>query len=142
MSDGPTSDGEETEAGDAEAAPPAAPTMYDVPVTEAFGQVVLHPTLEQYVDTITALQADGYVSVIDLCGADYLTNPTRSLPAAIAPERFEIVVNLIAHVPPRRIRLRVQVPESAPVVCVPNHLQAPSISCKDTKSLANTPEQS
>ena len=25
---------------------------------------------------------------------------------------------------------------------VPNHLQAPSISCKDTKSIANTPEQS
>ena len=116
MTAGPMSDGEEAEAGDAEAAAPAEPTLYDVPVTESFGQVVLHPGVEQYLDTITALKADGYVSVIDLCGADYLTNPSRSLPTGITPERFEIVVNLIAHTPPRRIRVRVQVAESAPVL--------------------------
>ena len=111
------SDGEEPEAGDAEAAAPAEPArMYDVLVTEAFGQTVLHPSVDQYIDTIAALKADGYVSVIDLCGADYLTNPNRSLPADIAGERFEIVVNLIAHTPPRRIRVRVQVPASEPTV--------------------------
>jgi len=100
------SDGEEPEAGDTEAAAPAEPArMYDVLVTEAFGQTVLHPSVDQYIDTIAALKADGYVSVIDLCGADYLTNPNRSLPADIAGERFEIVVNLIAHTPPRRGRL-------------------------------------
>lgn len=123
MADGPQSGGEEADAGDAEAAAPAdtpptqlESTLYDVPVTEAFGQTVLHPTVEQYVATISALKDDGYLSVIDLCGADYLTNPSRSLPAGIAPERFEIVVNLIAHVPPRRIRVRLQVPESDPTV--------------------------
>ncbi|MDB4103488.1 NADH-quinone oxidoreductase subunit C [bacterium] len=117
MSPGPMSDGEEPEAGDTEAAAPAEPArMYDVLVTEAFGQTVLHPSVDQYIDTIAALKADGYVSVIDLCGADYLTNPNRSLPADIAGERFEIVVNLIAHTPPRRIRVRVQVPASEPTV--------------------------
>ncbi len=111
------SDGEEPEAGDTEAAAPAEPArMYDVLVTEAFGQTVLHPSVDQYIDTMAALKADGYVSVIDLCGADYLTNPNRSLPADIAGERFEIVVNLIAHTPPRRIRVRVQVPASEPTV--------------------------
>mgnify|MGYP003695004261 FL=1 len=111
------SDGEEPEAGDTEAAAPAEPArMYDVLVTEAFGQTVLHPSVDQYIDTIAALKADGYVSVIDLCGADYLTNPNRSLPADIAGERFEIVVNLIAHTPPRRVRVRVQVPASEPTV--------------------------
>lgn len=111
------SDGEEPEAGDTAAAAPAEPArMYDVLVTEAFGQTVLHPSVDQYIDTIAALKADGYVSVIDLCGADYLTNPNRSLPADIAGERFEIVVNLIAHTPPRRIRVRVQVPASEPTV--------------------------
>ena len=111
------SDGEEPEAGDTEAAAPAEPArMYDVLVTEAFGQTVLHPSVDQYIDTIAALKADGYVSVIDLCGADYLTNPNRSLPADIAGERFEIVVNLIVHTPPRRIRVRVQVPASEPTV--------------------------
>ncbi|MDC1388770.1 NADH-quinone oxidoreductase subunit C [Acidimicrobiales bacterium] len=117
MSPGPMSDGEEPEAGDTEAAAPAEPArMYDVLVTEAFGQTVLHPSVDQYIDTIAALKADGYVSVIDLCGADYLTNPNRSLPADIAGERFEIVVNLIAHTPPRRVRVRVQVPASEPTV--------------------------
>ena len=111
------SDGEEPEAGDTAAAAPAEPArMYDVLVTEAFGQTVLHPSVDQYIDTIAALKADGYVSVIDLCGADYLTNPNRSLPADIAGERFEIVVNLIAHTPPRRVRVRVQVPASEPTV--------------------------
>lgn len=111
------SDGEEPEAGDTEAAAPAEPArMHDVLVTEAFGQTVLHPSVDQYIDTIAALKADGYVSVIDLCGADYLTNPNRSLPADIAGERFEIVVNLIAHTPPRRVRVRVQVPASEPTV--------------------------
>jgi len=117
MSPGPMSDGEEPEAGDTAAAAPAEPArMYDVLVTEAFGQTVLHPSVDQYIDTIAALKADGYVSVIDLCGADYLTNPNRSLPADIAGERFEIVVNLIAHTPPRRVRVRVQVPASEPTV--------------------------
>ena len=111
------SDGEEPEAGDTAPAAPAEPArMYDVLVTEAFGQTVLHPSVDQYIDTIAALKADGYVSVIDLCGADYLTNPNRSLPADIAGERFEIVVNLIAHTPPRRIRVQVQVPASEPTV--------------------------
>lgn len=118
MSAGSTNDAEEAETGDAEAAAPAEtpPLLYGVPTTEAFGQTVLHPNVEQYVDTITALKDDGYVSVVDLCGADYLTNPRRVLPAEVAPERFEIVVNMIAHTPPRRIRVRVQVPESAPTV--------------------------
>lgn len=103
---------------DVEAEPqePEVPEMYGVPAVEAFGQLVLHASLETYVATIEALKADGFVSVIDLCGVDYLTNGTRKLPAGIAPERFEIVVNLISHVPVRRIRVRVQVPENDPEV--------------------------
>ena len=99
-----------------EVEPEPEPMMYDVPVTESAGQVVLHPSVETYVATVEAMKADGFVSVIDLCGVDYLTNASRSLPAGVAPERFEVVVNMIAHTPPRRARLRVQVPESAPTV--------------------------
>jgi len=107
------------DAGESEAAAPAEapqPTLYDVPISEGAGQLVLHASVEQYVDTIAAMKADGYVSVIDLCGVDYLTHGGRSLPAGVAPERFEIVVNLIAHTPVRRARVRVQVPESDPTV--------------------------
>lgn len=96
---------------------PALPTMYDVPLAEsASGEAVLHPSVATYLATIQAMKDDGFVSVMDLCGADYLTHPTRSLPADVRAERFEIVVNLIAHNPPRRARVRVQVPEAEPVV--------------------------
>jgi len=100
-----------------EAAAPAEPaTMYDLPLTEsAGGQVVLHATPDNYLAAITAMKADGFVSVMDLCGVDYLTHD-RKLPAGVTPERFEVSVSLIAHTPPRRVRIRVQVPESAPVI--------------------------
>lgn len=99
------------------AEPPAPPMMYDVPLTEsAAGEVVLHPSRENYLATITAMKADGFVSVMDLCGADYLTHASRSLPDSVTAERFEVVVNLIAHNPPRRARIRVQVPDAEPVV--------------------------
>lgn len=117
MSPEPMADGDD--AGESEAAAPAEapqPTLYDVPISEGEGQLVLHASVDQYLDTIAAMKADGYVSVIDLCGVDYLTHGGRSLPAGVAPERFEVVVNLIAHSPVRRARVRVQVPESDPTV--------------------------
>lgn len=104
------------EAVEPEPEPEPQPTLYDVPVSDSHGQVVLHPSVETYVDTVTAMKADGYVSVIDLCGTDYLTHSSRSLPQGVAAERFELVVSMIAHEPPRRARIRVQVSESDPTV--------------------------
>jgi len=54
--------------------------------------------------------------VIDLCGVDYLEYPLRPLPAEVTPQRFEVVVNLLDITHRRRIRLRVQVPESDPTL--------------------------
>jgi len=51
---------------------------------------------------------------VDLCGIDYLDFMHRKLPAGVSGERFEVVVNLLDIVHRRRIRLRVQVPESDP----------------------------
>ena len=113
MSDDTSTD---EEAADAAEVVEPEPTMYDVPVTESMGQPVLHPSVESYVDTIAAMKDDGYVSVIDLCGVDYLTYSGRDLPTGVAAERFELVVCMIAHSPPRRARVRVQVPESDPTV--------------------------
>ena len=53
---------------------------------------------------------------VDLCGVDYLDFMGRSLPDGIAAERFEVVVNLLDLSNRRRTRLRVQVPEAAPIV--------------------------
>ncbi len=52
----------------------------------------------------------------DLCAVDYLSHPGRRVPEGVAPERFEVVVNLLSLSEKRRVRVRVQVPEADPVV--------------------------
>ncbi|MGH9130637.1 MAG: NADH-quinone oxidoreductase subunit C [Acidimicrobiales bacterium] len=80
------------------------------------GQEVLHPSRAGYHDLVAKLAADGFEMVADLCAVDYLAHPGRRLPAEVAPERFEVVVNLLSLSRRRRIRLRVQVPDSDPVI--------------------------
>jgi NADH-quinone oxidoreductase subunit C len=95
-----------------ETAPAEPPTMFGALRADAFGQIVLHPTREQYVAVIKQLLDDGYEMCIDLTAVDYLAFPTRRLPIGIAAERFEIIVNLLSLTAHQRVRLRVQVPES------------------------------
>ena len=80
------------------------------------GQLVVHPTRADYIDVVGFLYDDGYRMCVDLTGADYLMGPDRALPAGVVPERFEVVVNLLSTEMRRRIRLRVQVPESDPTL--------------------------
>jgi NADH-quinone oxidoreductase subunit C len=47
---------------------------------------------------------------------DYLTHPPRLLPDGVQPERFEVVVQLLSVALVRRVKVRVQVPESDPEV--------------------------
>jgi NADH-quinone oxidoreductase subunit C len=54
---------------------------------------------------------DGFAMCADLCGVDYLLSAHRGLPASVAPERFEVVVNLLSLGERKRLRLRVQVPD-------------------------------
>jgi NADH-quinone oxidoreductase subunit C len=76
------------------------------------GQLVVHPTQAGYLDMIGALYDDGYRVAVDLTGVDYLLALDRPLPAGVTPERFEVVVNLLSTEDRRRIRARVQIPES------------------------------
>ena len=79
--------------------------------------VVLLVQRDQYLAVVEALHDEGFLVCLDLTGVDYLTHPGRpELPAEIAPERFEVVVNLISHARRERIRVRVQVPEADPVL--------------------------
>ena len=71
---------------------------------------------EDYLATVKQLADDGYAMCIDLCGVDYLGHPDRALPDDVAGERFEVVVNLLDIGNRRRLRLRVQVPESDPTL--------------------------
>ena len=70
------------------------------------------PAREQYVATVAGYRDDGFEMCADLCAVDYLTHPGRRLPDGVVPERFEVVVNLLSLSAARRVRVRVQVPES------------------------------
>ncbi len=86
-------------------------------VTWSRGQEVVHPTRETYLDTVRALKDDeGFVMCADVTAVDYLERPARDLPPGVEPERFEVVANLVGMDPPRRIRVRVQVPDGDPTV--------------------------
>jgi NADH-quinone oxidoreductase subunit C len=107
---------------------PDAPTPQDaveeepavvrgVPASRSHGQLVLFPERGSYLDLVRALaDDDGYSMCVDLCGVDYLLDAHRGLPPAVAPERFEVVVNLLSLAEHTRVRLRVQVPAAEPVL--------------------------
>lgn len=65
---------------------------------------------------VAELKASGFEMCADLCAVDYLSHPGRRVPEGVAPERFEVVVNLLSLSEKRRVRVRVQVPESDPSV--------------------------
>jgi NADH-quinone oxidoreductase subunit C len=92
----------------------AAETAYGVPVSWSRDQQVLHPTREGYLELAAALKDDGFVMCVDVTAVDYLAAPARALPDGIETERFEVVANFISHAERRRVRVRVQVPESDP----------------------------
>ena len=77
---------------------------------------VLHASREEYIDTVKRLADDGYTMCVDLTAVDYLAHPGRTLPDGVTPERFEVVTVFIDLATARRLRLRVQVPESDPTI--------------------------
>jgi NADH-quinone oxidoreductase subunit C len=78
---------------------------------------MLFPDRSGYLDLVRALaDDDGFSMCVDVCGVDYLLHAHRGLPAAVAPERFEVVVNLLSFTEHKRARLRVQVPETDPTI--------------------------
>jgi NADH-quinone oxidoreductase subunit C len=80
------------------------------------GDDVVHTSPGEYLALVKSLVDDGYTMCVDLTGVDYLAHMARPLPADVVAERFEVVVNLLDLAARRRIRVRVQVPESDPVL--------------------------
>jgi NADH-quinone oxidoreductase subunit C len=97
-------------------AAPEPVTIHGCRVTDSFGQTVLHPTRERYLDVVKALADDGYAMCVDVTAVDYRDHIDRQVAEGVHRERFEVVTNLLDLTNRRRIRLRVQVPESDPRV--------------------------
>ncbi len=88
---------------------------HGVPFREAFGDAVLFPGIDDYVDLVSELKDDGFVTITDLFGVDYLHHQRSDLPASVNPERFEVVLSLLSQVRRERIRIRLQVAEGTEV---------------------------
>ena len=85
--------------------------LYGSPLIESIGQSVLLVAKDRYLETIKNLAVDGFEMCVDLTAVDFLVHPGRNLPADIAAERFEVVVNLLSMQHHKRLRIRVQVSE-------------------------------
>jgi NADH-quinone oxidoreductase subunit C len=109
--------GAETEATEAEAGSQDSDNfLHGCPVTEPFGQLIVHADRARYLALMEALYRDGFEAFIGVTAVDYLTHPGRSLPPDITPERFEVVVELLSLSARQRLRVRCQVPADDPVV--------------------------
>jgi len=102
--------------GEATGAAPPPELFHGAPVAWSHGQRVLHPAREHYRAVVEALYTENFRLCVDLCAVDYLTHGGRTLPDGVAAQRFEVVVNLVSLSQRRRVRVRVQVPESDPAV--------------------------
>ncbi len=92
-------------------------TTHGATSTFTLGQVALHPAREGYRGLVADLRRDGFTVCLDVTAVDYLTHPGRAaLPSEIVPERFEVVAILLSFERRERVRVRVQVPDSDPVV--------------------------
>jgi len=69
-------------------------------------QDVAHVPTEDYLPFVAAARTAGFDVFVDLCGVDYLRR---------AP-RFEVVLNLLSHEHRRRLRIRLGVSGTEPVV--------------------------
>ena len=97
-------------------AAPEQPMLHGHPTTEARGQVVVHVMPADYLGLMKQLADDGFAVCHDVCGVDEIGRPGRRLPDGVEPGRFEVVVTVQSLDPPRRLRVRVQVPGDDPVV--------------------------
>ena len=86
--------------------------LHNCVLAQSHGQSVLFVPKDGYIATLRELIDDSYTMCVDLTAVDFLTHPGRTLPEAIAPERFEIVVNLLSMRDRTRMRLRTQVSEA------------------------------
>ncbi|TRZ73077.1 MAG: NADH-quinone oxidoreductase subunit C [Actinobacteria bacterium] len=86
--------------------------LHDCALRDSHGQHVLFVPKDRYIATLRKLIDDSYTMCVDLTAIDFLTHPGRTLPEVIAPERFEIVVNLLSMRDRTRLRVRTQVSEA------------------------------
>jgi NADH-quinone oxidoreductase subunit C len=93
-----------------------AEVLPEVPRAIGRTEEIAFPPRERYREMVEAYHDAGFELLADLCAVDYLSHPGRTLPEGVKAERFEVVVNLLSLSAKRRVRIRVQVPDTDPSV--------------------------
>lgn len=83
-------------------------------MTEANG--VIFVSQAEYFRAVEELKISGFETCSDLTAVDYLESAARPLPDGVVAERFEVVANFLSLSQGRRVRVRVQVPETLATV--------------------------
>jgi NADH-quinone oxidoreductase subunit C len=91
-------------------------TLHGCLLGDSRGQAVLFVPKSAYMTTMKKLVDDGFEMCVDLTAEHFLTHASRTLPDGVAPERFEVVVNLLSLSKRERLRVRVQVSEADPTI--------------------------
>ena len=91
---------------------------FGFPCSSSREQEVIHVPREQLADVVMDLRDEhGFNLCVDVTAADYIAySAPRHLPEAVDPERYEVVIGLVSMHDRTRLRIRVQVPDSDPVV--------------------------
>lgn len=93
-------------------AEPEREELHGHPVVVALGERTVHVGRDDLVGLVSTLRDEGWLMCLDVTAVDHLANSApRVLPDGFTPERFEVVVLLINHREPARLRIKVQVPE-------------------------------
>lgn len=81
------------------------------------GQPVVYLDRAQLAEAAAFLRDDQqFTMCVDVTAVDHIADGVRPTPAAVTPERFEVVANFLSHARNRRIRVICEVPESDPTV--------------------------
>jgi NADH:ubiquinone oxidoreductase subunit C len=81
------------------------------------GQPVVHVERAVWHDVAEYLRDEQqFAQCVDVTGVDQLVAPSRALPAAVVPARFEVVANYLSHARNRRVRVIAQVPDDDPTL--------------------------
>ena len=88
----------------------AGEQVHGCAVAYSHGQKVVFVPREKYVEVLKKLADESFDLLVDLTAVDYLQMPGRVVVDGIAPERYEVVVNLTSMKLRGRLRIRVQVP--------------------------------
>jgi NADH:ubiquinone oxidoreductase subunit C len=115
------------DAGDAEPGGPEVPSdevaaavvaeFPEVVFADSHGQAVLHVAPALWHDVAAFLRDEQqFTQCVDVTAVDQLVASTRSVPAGVTADRFEVVANFLSHPRNRRIRVIAQLPGDEPTV--------------------------